>query len=372
MLSELNVIVFDVPFPPSYGGVIDVYYRLLALRKEGISVNLHVFEYGERKRDDSIGEICNNVFYYKRRKIFNPFNNEPLIVASRDNEELLDNLLLNNAPILFDALHSCHLLDHELLRNRQKIVRIHNIEHDYYANLGRVESNPLKVLYFKWEAKLLEKFEKKLEHADLLLAISGNDEEYLASKFKKVRLLPAFHSNNFLSSYTGRGTYCFYHGKLSVGENNEAAKFLVREVFSNFEIPLIIAGDNPSAELKRLVKKTHNVSLFTSMSTEHIYKLIRNAHINVVPTFQSTGIKLKLINSLFMGRFALVNDFMVEGTGLESLCEIANNPNEFKEKIRQLFGKDFTLDEIRKREELLKLNFDNTRNVRKLIQWIEE
>jgi len=51
--------------------------------------------------------------------------------------------------------------------------------------------------------------------------------------------------------------------------------------------------------------------------------LIRNAHLNVLYTTQSTGLKLKLIYSIFLGRFILVNNLMVENTDLAPVCEIA-------------------------------------------------
>lgn len=35
---KLHVVSFQVPFPPDYGGLIDVYYKLKALKEAGCSV----------------------------------------------------------------------------------------------------------------------------------------------------------------------------------------------------------------------------------------------------------------------------------------------------------------------------------------------
>ena len=69
---------------------------------------------------------------------------------------------------------------------------------------------------------------------------------------------------------------------------------------------------------------------------------MENAHINLLFTFQSTGIKLKLLNSLYRGRFVLVNHKMVNNTGLERLCVIEDNPNITKRLITDLMGMEFT------------------------------
>lgn len=70
-------------------------------------------------------------------------------------------------------------------------------------------------------------------------------------------------------------------------------------------------------------------------------KLIQEAHINLLPTFQNTGIKLKLLNALFNGRFCIVNSMMTEHTGLEKYCEIADDPQMMSEIISQKWKLSF-------------------------------
>ena len=88
-------------------------------------------------------------------------------------------------------------------------------------------------------------------------------------------------------------------------------------------MPLIIAGNKPSQELKEAVSDYPNIEIRTNLNTQEIHQLIKDAQVNVLPTFQATGIKLKLLAALYMGRHCLVNSFMVENTGLEPLCRVA-------------------------------------------------
>ena len=99
-------------------------------------------------------------------------------------------------------------------------------------------------------------------------------------------------------------------------------------------------------------------------------ELICNAQINVLPSFSSTGIKIKLLNALFNGRHCIVNNAAIDGTGLESLCRIAENEKEFVTEIKHLFNEPFTATEIEKRQQVLKIKFNNKTNAELLMQWI--
>jgi hypothetical protein len=370
MSTYLHVISFDNPFPPNYGGVIDVYYKLKTLHQSGVKIILHVFEYG-REPAPELERICKKVIYYKRRTFVNPFiGSLPYIVSTRNDSELLQNLLADKHPILFEGLHSCFYLNHSELASRNKMVRMHNIEHDYYRKLEEVESNFFKKYFFAKEADRLERFEPVLNYANSILAISPSDQTYLATKYKHVKLLPAFHANTTVSSMPGQSDFALYHGNLSVGENDEAARYLVNEVFNDLDERLIIAGNNPSSALKKCVEGKANIELMQNISTERINQLTHEAQINVLPTFQSTGIKLKLINVLYQGRWMVGNTTMVENTGLEALCNISDSAMGMKDLVKELMRKPFTQDAIEHRKQILQQAFSNAKNIEVLLKLI--
>jgi hypothetical protein len=247
---------------------------------------------------------------------------------------------------------------------------MHNIEHDYYKSLGEVETSVFKKKYFEYEAGKLAQYEKVLNNASKTLAISKSDYDALNTKYNNVELVSAFHGNRNVEIKKGLGLYCLYHGNLSVGENNKAALFLVNEVFNNINIPLVIAGTNPSKELKKAVLNKTNITLRYNVSDADMNDLIRNAQINVLPTFQDTGIKLKLINSLFNGRFCIGNSLMVNNTGLELLCITADTSFEFVYNIKRLFVTPFDMKDVKKREKVLMSHFSNEDNALKIIDII--
>jgi len=369
--NYVHIIAFDIPVPVNYGGAIDIFYKLKSLKKAGIKIILHCFEY-DRKPSALLYEFCDKVYYYDRNiSKTKLFNSKPYIVATRDSKDLFTNLLKDKYPILFEGLHTTYFLCDKHLRERRKIVRTHNIEHDYYQNLASVEKDLFKRYYFMNEAGKLAKYEKILEHCDGIAAISKNDSVYLASKYKNVRTVSAFHANETITSKPGKGTFALYHGSLEIGENNEAALYLVKNIFAGTKYPFIIAGNKPSKELRAAIAGKKNIELKTGITSDDIYELISEAHINILPTFQSTGIKLKLLAALFRGRHCLVNSPMIENTGLESLCICRDGVEETKKEVENLFHKDFEAIEIQKREEILLNNgFSNEHNAQTLIEML--
>ncbi len=363
--KEINIISFDIPLPANYGGIIDVYFKLAALKKAGVKIHLHCFEYG-RQHAKELENLCEKVYYYKRKtNLASHLSIQPYTVKSRQSQRLEENLLSNNFPILFEVLHTCYLLNDSRFFNRKKIYRQSNIEHQYYNELAKSETNYLKKLFLKVEAFKLKRFEKILNYANLILSVNKKDADYFSKKYFKIKTvyLPSFHQNNEVSIKKGTGSFCLYNGNLSVSENYEAAIWLIENVFSKIEHKIIVAGLNPPPFLIDLIRKYKNIELILNPSQQKMDYLITNAQIHVLYTKQPTGLKLKLLNVLYAGRFVICNPYMISGTDLianESLF-ICNSSNEFTNNIDKCFSLNFNIDLIRQRKEQIVI-FNNLKN----------
>ena len=369
---HLHIISFNIPYPPNYGGVIDVYYKLKALHSAGVKVHLHCFEYG-REIPEDLNKLCFEIYYYKRNtNILSALGYKPYIVSSRKSEDLISNLLKNEYPILFEGLHTCYFLSDKRLSSRLKIYRESNIEHLYYYNLFKSERNLFKRLYFLSAGLKLRIFQRILKYADLMLVVSKSDTDYLQHKFplNKVVYLPSFHSNDIFTVKSGKGNYVLYHGNLSVPENDQAAFYLIEKVFKDIEIPFIVAGLNPSESLTNLIAKYKNITLIPNPDEETMNKLVNEAQINILVTFQATGLKLKLLNTLYRGRYCVVNSKMLAGTNLESLCSIADTPNQLKDKVKKLYDTEFNYSDVELRKKVLSENYSNQANLNKLLSFL--
>ena len=92
-INEIHIVSFNIPYPPNYGGVIDVFYKIKALYELGIKINLHCFKY-DRQESSELEKHCKSVNYYDRPKtIKHFFSNLPFIVKTRNNKALFSNLI---------------------------------------------------------------------------------------------------------------------------------------------------------------------------------------------------------------------------------------------------------------------------------------
>lgn len=364
---SINIVAFDIPYPADYGGSIDIFYKLKALHSNGVQIILHCFKYNKKEQAE-LENYCKEVIYYKRKKgIRFIFSRQPYIVLTRKNRQLLKNLAANNYPILFEGLHSCYYLNSKKIKTRRKIVRMHNVEHEYYRGLRDASINLFKRLYYGLESRKLKRYEKILKHASQIISITSDDQKYFSAKYGKTQCIPAFHPFANITVEPGRGSYFLYHGNLAVEENQKAVRFLLYEVFNHLETKLIIAGKNPEKDIENRSGKMDNVELIVNPSQEEMEALLKNAQGCVLPTFQDTGLKLKLLISLFSSRFVIANNTMVQHTTLADLCEIAYTASEFQNAIKDIAKQEFTTEMVEQRIQKLR-KYTNQFNSKELIK----
>jgi hypothetical protein len=155
-----------------------------------------------------------------------------------------------------------------------------------------------------------------------------------------------------------------------VVENHQAAIYLIKSVFSKMDKDVIIAGKEPKSSLIELIKTHPNIKLRANIPQEEMDELIQNAQCNVLFTFQATGLKHKLLNSLYKGRFVIANDKMVMNSGLDLLCRIANTPDEILACINQVWGVEKSIERIEERRKILLESYSNESNAKLLIPYL--
>jgi len=370
--KHLHIVTHDVPWPADYGGVFDLFYKLKALHAQGVNIHLHCFTQG-RPPQEELNKYCASVQYYTRDKSLRRFSlRVPFIVNSRKDARLIDTLQKDDHPVLLEGIHCTYYLHSGQLGNRKVIVRLHNAEFEYYKQLANHETSLLKKIYFLFESYLLKKYERSLAAHTTFLSVSKQDSVLYQTSFsaKDVHYLPVFLPYTLAAGKEGKGCFCLYHGNLSVNENEEAVAWLIKNVFNKLPVPFVIAGKDPSARLQELAHSNSNTCLVANPSDKEMQDMICKAHIHVLPSLNNTGIKLKLLNALFNGRFCLVNKAAVSGTGLESYCHIAESAEDFARQVKELYEKQFTEQEAQMRQGLLQTEYNNEVNARQLMTFL--
>ncbi|HEV3326633.1 MAG TPA: mannosyltransferase [Puia sp.] len=372
MEKHLHIVCLDVPYPMDYGGVFDLFQKIKSLHAAGVKIHLHCFEYG-RGQQPVLNEYCAEVNYYTRHEGHKGFSHKlPYIVCSRSNGQLLENLLKDDHPILLEGIHCTYLLNDERFRQRRIVLRLHNVEYQYYRQLYHTEKSLWKKIYYLHESNMLRHYEQRIAHRVKILAVSDKDSEQYRTEFgaNNIETLPVFLPFDEVRTREGTGCFCLYHGNLSVPENEQAVIWLLKNVFTGLELPLIISGKNPSARLTRLITQYPLTCLIPDPSEEELQDLIAKAQVNILPSFNCTGVKLKLLNALFNGRHCLVNGGMVEGSGLESICHVADGADSMRSLVQDLYTQAMRPEEIGVRKKVLAGIYNKDDNLQQLLRSI--
>lgn len=338
-----------------------MFQRIKILHELGFCIILHTFDYNSRATKENIYTLkkwCESIYIYKRKKnIFDLFCTIPFIVISRKSNELLIRLSENNFPILFEGIHTTAFIDNNALIDHFKIVRTHNIESDYYAQLAKVTTNPLKKYFLIMESWKLKRYENKtIPIADVVLTISEGDKTFFLQLNRNAQvLLPTIteiaDNHKKMSNYNSK--FILYHGNLSVAENEHATLFLIKNVFSKIDFSVVIAGKLPTKRLQKVINDIANIKLVASPNENEMKQLIHSAHIHVLYSFQPTGVKLKLMQVLQKGKYCIANENVVGQLPIREMVNVVNDTKAIINKINSLMMIEFNEEVFQKREKYL-------------------
>ena len=121
--NSLHILAFNIPYPANYGGVIDVFHKIVALKKAGVG-----FTYIALNMDGNtltfLEDYCKSVHYYKRKSgLRHVFSNTPCFVQTRSNQSLVEYLTAHPYPILSEGIHCSKNVLMPPLKNREEIPK---------------------------------------------------------------------------------------------------------------------------------------------------------------------------------------------------------------------------------------------------------
>lgn len=371
MSDTIHIVCLDAPSPPDYGGAIEMYYKIQALGEAGKKIILHYYDYRPHRHAKGLEPYCQEIYVYKRKSVSASLPlSSPYLVQSRINRQLAGRLNRDGNPILLEGLHCAGLvplIDH----SKRIILRMHNEEAAYYQHLAATERSFFKKIYYKVESRLIDRFQDKLDKQIRLACLSESDITVFQNRyhFRHLFFLPCFLPWQKQKNVTGKGEYCLYHGNLSVAENKEAVLWLIEHVFSQLDVPFVVAGNAIPASIAARAKRFSHIKLINNPPMDEIDALVRDAHINVLPSMNRTGVKLKLLNALLNGRFCLTNPHGISGSRIAKGVVVAEGSNQWKSEIRTLLQKDFTEKDKEERTSVLRI-YNNRQNAQVLSeQW---
>ena len=365
--KKIHFVSMDVPFPPNYGGIIDVFYKLKAFHQLGVKVYLHVYGSASEGIED-LKQFAEEVYYYPIKK--NPFyflNPKPFSVKSRNGKALLKNIKKVKAPIFFESFRTTDFLSIDELNDYPKYLRLHNIEQKYFEGLANSESDKVKQMMYNLESNKYVKYEQIISKMDEVFTLSKAEQDYTFKKYKKGKFIPVFHGNETLPELEDFGKFVLYHGDLRIADNCKVVEYLI-DVFKESEYPLVIASSIKEEWVKGKINAYQNIKFVKLKNFSHLLELFQDAHINIAWSFQESGTKLKVVNALFNSRFSVINKNIIDDEKIASLCYEANNTLEILHCVDQLMQKPFKPN--KKYKEILENYLNDKKNAELILKEI--
>ncbi|MCH7535129.1 MAG: glycosyltransferase family 4 protein, partial [Bacteroidetes bacterium] len=224
------------------------------------------------------------------------------------------------------------------------ILRSHNVEYKIWNRRTEHETNPIKKWYLHFLTRRLKRYELEyLNQYDGIAAISHND----LSNFKDmgctipiVEIPFGIDLNKYAVQHTeGKTPSLFCFAAMDWAPNEEGFKWFIDEVWgevhSHFpDLVLNVAGKNMPGWMLDL--KLKNVVVHGAVPDQ--VQFINAMDIMLVPLLSGSGIRVKIIEGLALGKSIISTSIGAEGiqcTDGEDIL-IADNAAAFVDKIRLL------------------------------------
>ncbi|MCB9000226.1 MAG: glycosyltransferase family 4 protein [Bacteroidales bacterium] len=220
-------------------------------------------------------------------------------------------------------------------------LRAHNVEHEIWARKSKNERNPFRRWYLKLLADRIERHETKvLRTIDLLIPISERDQQLLLKLEPSLRsiVIPAgVDAENYPDPKDPEYPSLFFIGSLDWMPNQEGLEWFVDNVWPEVQkdsaIRFHVGGRNAPAWLE---KKLLSNNIIFHGEIENAYDFMNHYAIMVSPVFSGSGIRIKILEAMMMGKAVISTRIGSEGisyTHGENIM-LADDPSTFARFIR--------------------------------------
>ena len=383
------------PYPPNDGSSIAIYNMANGFIQN--NVELHLLSINTKKHYKADNEIpasfkksSNYLSIYRDTNIsllgliFNLFSSASYFVSRfffKEFEKAIETKLKENQfdIIQLEGIFLGNYLP--IIRKYSKgkiILRAHNIEHLIWERLLENEKNFFKKIYLKIQNQRLKKFEIDIfKSVDAIVTITPFDESF-------IRKIPV-NTKTFVSA-TGidlerykiekqneiKGSV-FHFGSMDWMPNLEAVNWFLEKIWEpNFierkDLQLIFAGRFMPKQLKE--KEGANIKVLEDVKDN--IEFYNNHEIMLVPLLSGSGMRIKIIEGMAMGKCIISTSIGAEGIPVSDKENIilANTEEEMKMALNEVINNP----ELRKTiganaRKFIEREFDNKEKIKSLIEF---
>lgn len=356
------------PYPPSEGGPMAMNSIVNGLIEAGHKVKIlavnsekyHIKEedipvsYKEKTNIEFVDinlsikpiEALKNLFsdksYHVERFISEDFKQKLIEILNKDKYDIVQLEMIYMAPYIETIRsHSDALI----------VLRAHNVEHLIWDRIAKKTNFPLKKWYLKHLVRTLKEYElNAINKVDGIAAITYRDAAFFRGEtaIPVVDIPFGVNPEEFTPCYEINEKPTLYHiGSMNWMPNTEGIKWFLKNVWSKLherepDIQLNLAGRHTPKWMKKLKMKNVNVHGEVPDAKE----FIKDNDIAIVPLLSGSGIRIKIIESLAMGKTVITTTIGAEGIQyseynniiiadtptkiVETICRITKDPEEIR------------------------------------------
>lgn len=315
--------------------------------------------------------LFTNKSYHVERFISKNFNNRLIEVLKEDIYDVVQLETLYMAPYI------------DTIRKYTKariVLRAHNVEHLIWERIAKGTRFFLKRAYIKHLAKTLKNYELSvISKVDGIAAITRKD----AAVFRKycaastIDIPYGVYPDEFKPSYAIEGKPSFYHiGSMNWMPNVEGIKWFIENCMDavTAKVPDFVfhlAGRHMPEWLK--VLKNGHVDVVGEVPDAKAF--VADHNVAIVPLLSGSGIRIKIIESMALGKTVITTMVGAEGILYTENVNIiiAENKAQVAEAIRRINENPAMAEEIgRAARKLVEDVYDNRKITERLLMFYEQ
>jgi polysaccharide biosynthesis protein PslH len=372
------------PYPPHDGGSRATYNLMESLRAEGHTITLltmctHKHGLTDKERDRLSAHVRLHTAHVKTNVtphgfLFNLLFSHMPYNAVRFVSKPFDRALTRVLQLsVFDViqLEGIYLMPYAgTIRQHSKallVLRAHNVEQEIWMRLSGQEKNPLSRWYFRLLAHRIRNFETEMTGKyDLLVPITERDREQFAEMGSQAPacVIPAGVDAASVPPPPPEGFGLFFLGSLDWKPNQEGLLWFTEKVWlllkkAHPDLGFEIAGRNAPGWL---IRRLQYPGVVFRGEVPDAAAFVHSHGILVAPCFSGGGMRVKILESMALGRPVVTTSVGAEGLGAADGSEIllCEDPEAFAGAVESLLTDRTRYDDLSRRGyEFVHRRFDN-------------
>ena len=333
---------------------------------EGIFLDLRI------KPLDAFLNLFSSKSYHVQRFISKEFEEKIIEILSKNKYDIIQLETLYVTPYI------------ETIRKHSDakiVLRAHNIEHLIWDRITQATKNPIKKFYLSHLSKTLKKYElDALDKFDGIAAITKTDADFFKKTGTKTPIVDIPFGINLNKFQLSDGEYefpsLFHIGSMNWMPNEEGIDWFLNKVWDLIykkmpDLKIYLAGREMPDWLINY-KKT-NVEVVGEV--ENAQDFINSKAIMIVPLFSGSGIRIKIIEGMALGKAIISTRLGAEGIHYEDNKNIliANTPEEFVIQIEKCIKSKELCETIGfYARKIIEEEYDNKMIMKRLVEFYKE